>query len=64
MSEPRPEVIRSTFLPEDLLGGTKLFCGYRDGWFIVYTRWQQLKRSRDIDKALKSFDDFSMGEIT
>lgn len=63
MPRPWPEVIRSTFLPEDTLGGTRLFCGERGGWFIVFTRFEELKRSRNIDVALKWFDDFSMGWI-
>ncbi|MBC8867796.1 MAG: hypothetical protein H8E44_00165, partial [Planctomycetes bacterium] len=44
-------------------GGTRLFCGERGGWFIVFTRFEELKRSRNIDVALKWFDDFSMGWI-
>ena len=55
------EIIRSTFLNENHLKGTKLFCTFSNGWFDIHTRWESFKRFRGIYKALDYFERFAEG---
>lgn len=50
------ETIRSTFLSEDILGGTKLFLHFDGVWFRVETRFQSLSKSKSINTALTKFE--------
>ena len=55
--DPLPEgVLRSGFLPEESLAGTKLFLSYKGGWYLIETRFQILKRRRKLDEAAKLFE--------
>jgi len=45
-------ILRSSFLPEDCLAATALFLLYEKGWYIVGTRWQNLKHRRRLEDAL------------
>lgn len=56
-------VLRSTYLPEDTLGGTKLLLSYEKGWYVVHTNWQNLKRSRTLDKAAQVYESILMGTV-
>jgi len=53
-------ILRSTYCPDDYLAGTALFLEYRNGWYLVTTRWQILKRRRSLEAAAKIFEAVSM----
>lgn len=56
-------VLRSTYLPTDTLGGSKLFLSYENGWYIVHTAWNNLTRRRTLDKAASVYESIIMGEL-
>jgi hypothetical protein len=63
-AENLPEgILRSTFLPEDTLSGTRLFLVYREGRYYVETRFQYFKRTKFYDKAVAYFEAVEMGEV-
>jgi len=53
-------VLRSTYLPEDTLGGTSLKLTYENGWYVVSTLWQNLARRRSLDKAVGIYESIIM----
>ena len=55
--------LRSTFLPSDNRGGTKLNLTYRDGWYRVETRWERIGKRRKLDKAIELFEG-TVNEVT
>src|SRR5712692_2951126 len=57
IDDPLPEGrLRSGFLPENNLAGTGLYLEYENRWYIVRTRFQNLKRTRDLQKAILLFE--------
>lgn len=60
------ETLRSTQLPDDILGGTRLFLRYTEGKrhpYTVETRWQILRRSADITTAATLFEAIALGAL-
>ena len=56
-------ILRSTYLPEDTLGGTKLFLSYEKQWYVVHTNWQNLARRRVLDKASQVYEAIVLGDV-
>jgi hypothetical protein len=59
--DPLPEGrLRSGFLPEEYLAGTAVFLEYSKGWYRVCTRWQELKRRKRLEDAIKIFENVQL----
>jgi hypothetical protein len=69
MKEPlmsQPETLRSTQLPNDILAGTRLFLRFYEGKrqpYVVETRWQTLRRAKDVTTAATLFEDIACGHL-
>jgi hypothetical protein len=62
-SQNLPEgVLRSTFLPLDVRGGTRLFLSYENGWYIVHTRFENFARRRKLDPAVAIYESIELGK--
>jgi hypothetical protein len=48
--------LRSSFLPETDANGTALYLEYRNRWYVIETRFETLKRTRTLEKAVKIFE--------
>lgn len=60
------ETLRSTFLPEDVMSGTKMFLNFYEGKrhpYVVETRFQVLKRAGTIKKAIAYWEKAELGDI-
>lgn len=57
-------VLRSTFLPLEIRGGTKMFLSYENGKYVVHTRFETFKRSSCLQKAGDYYDDVLSGKVT
>jgi hypothetical protein len=56
--DPLPEgVLRSSFMPDS---DTQIFLSYKNGWYLVHTRFQIMKRKRSYDAAVKLFERVEM----
>lgn len=55
------ETLRSTFLPLDVKGGTRLFLNFDGDKYVVSTRFERLFRSKNLDKAIARFEAIVMG---
>lgn len=61
------ETLRSTQLPKDILSGTRLFLRFYAGRqfpYVIETRWQTLRRTKDLFKAEALFEHITYGEIS
>ena len=55
--DPLPEGrLRSSVLPEGDTNGTALFLEYRNRWYVIETRFETLKRTRNLNKAIRLFE--------
>jgi hypothetical protein len=58
------ETLRSTQLPEDVCGGTRLFLRYQAGMerpYVVETRWEQHGRYDNLEAAEMAFEALACG---
>ena len=61
------ETLRSTQLPLDILGGTRLFLRFYEGRrlpYVVETRWEVLRRTTKLDHASTLFEDIALGALS
>lgn len=56
-------VLRSSFLPEDIRGGTRVFLSFERGWFVVHTRFETFARRRNLNEATSLFEKAEMGTL-
>ena len=50
-------VLRSSFMPDS---DTQIFLSYENGWYLIHTRFQTMKRKRSYDSAVKLFEAVEM----
>lgn len=60
--KPQPKVVESN-LPEGVLrssympdSDTQIFLSYEHGWYLIHTRFQTMKRKRDLQAAIQLFE--------
>ncbi len=56
-------VLRSSFLPDEVLDGTKLFLTAEKGKYIVHTRFQKWFASKNLAKAERVFEEMLLGKL-
>lgn len=56
-------VLRSSFLPDEVLDGTKLFLSAEKGKYIVHTRFQKWFASKYLAKAERVFEEMMLGKL-
>lgn len=57
------EILRTTFLPDDIRGGTKLFLMFYENRrlpYVVETRFEIIKRFKCVYDAGRYFDHFTL----
>jgi len=56
--DPLPEgILRSSYMPDS---DTQIFLSYESRWYRIRTRFQTLKRKRNIDAAIRLFEKVEM----
>ena len=50
------EILRTSFFPLDVRGGTKLVLGFDGSNYVVTTRFERLFRSKDLARATARFE--------
>jgi hypothetical protein len=56
-------VLRSSFLPLDVRGGTRLFLSYENGWYRVHTHFENLRKRRTFEEAATLYEEILFGTI-
>jgi len=56
-------VLRSSFLPDEVLDGTNLFLTAEKGKYIVHTRFQKWFASKYLAKAERVFEEMLLGKL-
>jgi hypothetical protein len=60
-ADPLPEGrLRSTFFPETEASGTALYLDYENRWYVICTKFEILKRTRNLNKAIRIFENLEM----
>lgn len=57
------EILRTSFLPLDIKGGTKLFLGFDGSKYVVRTRFERLFKSAKLDLASARFEALLVGGV-
>jgi hypothetical protein len=52
-------VLRSSFLPDND-SNTQIFLSYENGWYVIHTRFQAIRRRRSYAKGVEIFERLEM----
>ena len=58
------ELIRSTYFPPEIKGGTRLFLNFDGEKYIVTSRFERFMRTTSLDRAIARFEALVAGRVS